>query len=29
MTERYSHVFPDARQEKVARLDAVLGRGLS
>lgn len=24
MTERYSHVFPDTRQEKVARLDALL-----
>jgi site-specific recombinase XerD len=27
MTERYSHVFPDSRQEKVARLDALLGGG--
>jgi integrase len=25
MTERYSHVFPDSRQEKVARLDALIG----
>jgi integrase len=24
MTERYSHVFPDARQEKVAKLNALL-----
>jgi len=27
MTERYSHVFPDARQEKVSRLDALLSQG--
>jgi integrase len=27
MTEHYSHVFPDARQEKVAKLDALLGGG--
>lgn len=25
MTASYSHVFPDSRQEKVARLDALLG----
>jgi integrase len=25
MTAHYSHVFPDARQEKVARLDVLLG----
>lgn len=25
MTAHYSHVFPDARQEKVARLDALMG----
>ena len=24
-TERYSHLFPDSRQEKVARLDALIG----
>jgi hypothetical protein len=24
MTAHYSHVFPDARQEKAARLDALL-----
>jgi integrase len=28
MTERYSHVFPDARQEKVARLEALLNGGV-
>jgi integrase len=26
MTEHYSHVFPDARQEKVSRLDGLLNR---
>jgi hypothetical protein len=25
MTERYSHVFPDARQVKVGRLDVLIG----
>lgn len=26
MTAHYSHVFPDSRQEKVAKLEAIIGR---